>query len=120
MSKQTLVVFGATGNQGTSIINYVLADAGLSSKYAIRGLTRNPSSHAAQALKEKGVEVVKCDISKDEDVRTGLKGAQDVFLMTVSSTCSRGSSVPLTDDAAQYIRPPEDRKKKFWANILQT
>jgi uncharacterized protein YbjT (DUF2867 family) len=85
MAKQLLVIFGATGNQGASIIDFVLADPELSNRYAIRGLTRDPSSSASQALKQKGVEVVKCDSFNDDEVRAALRGAHDVFLMTVSS-----------------------------------
>jgi len=51
-------VFGATGNQGGSIIRAVLADAVLSKDYKIRGITRDASKPAAKALVEKGVEVI--------------------------------------------------------------
>ena len=85
MSKQLLVVFGATGQQGGSVIEQLLLDQQLARKYAIRGLTRDPSSKASKKLAEKGVEVVKCDTGSDEDVRAALKGAHDVFLMTSSS-----------------------------------
>jgi uncharacterized protein YbjT (DUF2867 family) len=84
MSKKLLVIFGATGQQGTSIIEQLLLDPGLSSKYAIRGLTRDPSSEASRALAKKGVEVFKCDNSSDTDVKAALKGAHGVFLMTLS------------------------------------
>ena len=84
MSKQLLVVFGATGQQGGSIIEQVQKHPKLSKRYAIRGLTRDTTSAASQALSNKGVEVVKCDTKSDEDVRAALKGADDVFLMTSS------------------------------------
>lgn len=57
MSK-LLTVFGATGNQGGSVIKAVLADAVLSKEFKIRGITRDVSKPAAQALSNKGVEVV--------------------------------------------------------------
>lgn len=57
MSK-LLTVFGATGAQGGSVIRAVLADDVLSKEYKIRGITRDVSKPAAQALAEKGVEVV--------------------------------------------------------------
>src|SRR5690349_4015720 len=87
MSKRVLIVFGATGQQGSSVIDQVLADSHLASEYTIRGLTRDPSSEASQALEKKGVDVVKCDMNSDESVRAALKGANDVFLMTSSSEC---------------------------------
>ena len=58
MSK-ILTVFGATGNQGGSLINYVVNSSKLSKIYKLRGVTRDVSKPAALALKEKGVEVVK-------------------------------------------------------------
>ena len=58
MSK-LLTVFGATGLQGGSVINYVLRSPELSKTYRIRGITRDVSKPAAIALKEKGIEVVK-------------------------------------------------------------
>lgn len=57
MSK-ILTVFGATGNQGGSVIEAVLADSILSKEFKIRGITRDASKPAAQALAAKGVEVV--------------------------------------------------------------
>jgi uncharacterized protein YbjT (DUF2867 family) len=57
MSK-ILTVFGATGNQGGSVIKAILADAVLSKEYKIRGVTRDTSKPASQALAAKGVEMV--------------------------------------------------------------
>jgi uncharacterized protein YbjT (DUF2867 family) len=57
MSK-LLTVFGATGNQGRSVINTVLADPGLSKEFKIRGITRDVSKPDAKALADRGVEVV--------------------------------------------------------------
>lgn len=54
-----LVVFGATGNQGGSVIKSVLEDPVLSQEFKIRAVTRDTSKPGAQALAEKGVDVVK-------------------------------------------------------------
>jgi uncharacterized protein YbjT (DUF2867 family) len=56
MSK-LITVFGATGNQGGSVINHILADAQLSSEFKIRGITRDVNKPAAKALADKGVEL---------------------------------------------------------------
>ena len=61
MSK-ILTVWGATGNQGGSVIRAVLADPVLSKEFKIRGITRDVSKPAAQALAAKGVEVVKVSL----------------------------------------------------------
>lgn len=57
MSK-LITVFGATGNQGGSVIRAILADPKLKSEFRIRGVTRDPSKRAAEELKKMGVEVV--------------------------------------------------------------
>lgn len=56
MSK-LITVFGATGRQGGSVIKAILADTILSKEYRIRGITRDVSKPAAQALLKQGVEV---------------------------------------------------------------
>lgn len=57
MSK-LLTVFGATGNQGGSVIKAVLEHPQLSKTYRIRAITRDIFKPAAVILKEQGVEVV--------------------------------------------------------------
>jgi hypothetical protein len=52
-----ITVFGATGNQGGSVIQHILADPVLSKEFKIRGITRDPSKPVAQALAQRGVEV---------------------------------------------------------------
>lgn len=52
-----ITVFGATGNQGGSVIRAILADPKLKSEFKIRGVTRDPSKRAAEELKKMGVEV---------------------------------------------------------------
>jgi uncharacterized protein YbjT (DUF2867 family) len=61
-----LVVFGATGQQGGSIVSTVLSDPELSKTYKLRAMTRDPSAASAQVLKAKGVEVVKGDVDDGE------------------------------------------------------
>ena len=77
-----LVVFGATGQQGGSIISHVLDDTELSKQYKIRGITRDPSSSAAEALKKRGVDVAKADMTDPSSLSSALKGAHTVFFLT--------------------------------------
>lgn len=83
MSK-LLVVFGATGQQGGSLVNYVLNDAVLSKQFKVRAITRDTSKPAAQALKQKGVEVVQGDADDQESLKHALKDAHTVFAVTLS------------------------------------
>jgi uncharacterized protein YbjT (DUF2867 family) len=57
MSK-LITVFGATGNQGGSVVRAILADPVLSKEFKIRAITRDPSKPSAKELAAKGVEVV--------------------------------------------------------------
>lgn len=71
------VVFGVTGAQGGAVA------ASLLNKGAtrVRGLTRNPAGDKAKAL-DKRIEVVKCDLDNEEEIKAALEGAYGVFLVT--------------------------------------
>lgn len=58
MSKQTIVVFGATGKQGGSVIDSILSDQKAASKFHIKAVTRDVNKDNAKALAAKGAEVV--------------------------------------------------------------
>lgn len=79
---QTLVIFGATGLQGGSVVNHVLASPELSRQYVIRAVTRDPESDKAKQLKAKGIDVSQGDVSDRSSLERVLTGAHTVFLMT--------------------------------------
>ncbi|PFH57913.1 hypothetical protein XA68_14419 [Ophiocordyceps unilateralis] len=81
MSK-ILTVFGATGNQGGSVIDAVLADTTLRNEFRIRGVTRDSSKPAAMALSARGVDVVQADMSSPAAAAPAVQGAHTVFLVT--------------------------------------
>lgn len=58
MSKQTIVIFGATGNQGGSVINSILGDSKAAAQFHIKAVTRDPSKDKAKALAHRGAEVI--------------------------------------------------------------
>jgi hypothetical protein len=80
MSK-ILAVFGATGQQGSSVVNYVLNDPELSQKYKIRAITRDVNSEKAKQLKEK-IEVVQGAVLDRASLETALTGVHTIFAMT--------------------------------------
>ncbi len=59
--KKLILVVGATGAQGLAVIDTLLTPSaeGTPSPYAVRALTRDPSSRRAKLLTDKGVECVK-------------------------------------------------------------
>ena len=80
--KKILVVFGATGNQGGSVINSILKDPKTANEFKIRGITRDPSKPNAKALEAKGVECVAGDINDKVSIKHAFHGAYAVFAMT--------------------------------------
>lgn len=80
--KKLLTIFGATGNQGGSILDTVLASSALSQKYRLRGITRDPKSSKSQALTSKGVEMVQADVDDAASVKEATKDSYGVFGVT--------------------------------------
>ena len=74
-----IVVIGATGTQGGSVVDTFLGESG----WKIRALTRNASSASAQKLKAKGVhEVVAATLDDPTSLVEAFKGAHTVFSVT--------------------------------------
>lgn len=78
--KPVLVVVGATGKQGGSVISHFLSLP--SSPYALRGLTRDPSSPKSVALAARGVEVVVGNNYDPSSLDAAFKGASAIFCVT--------------------------------------
>lgn len=76
--KRLVVVFGATGAQGSSVAKELLKDG----TFAVRATTKNTESDAAKELTEKGAQVVRCDQWNEEELREAMKGAYGVFAVT--------------------------------------
>lgn len=81
MSK-ILVVCGSTGQQGGSVVDFVINDPELSKEYKVRGITRDNTSTGAQKLSSKGVEMISADSNDIESLRKAFRGAHTVFAMT--------------------------------------
>ncbi|RLL97433.1 hypothetical protein CFD26_106070 [Aspergillus turcosus] len=94
MSK-ILTVFGATGKQGGSVIRAILQDAKLSQEFKIRGITRDTTKPAAQALAKKGVELRNADMNSKESLVQALQGSHSVFLVTTPAWGVAGSDAEL-------------------------
>lgn len=81
-SGKLLTIFGATGNQGGSVIDAVLARPELKEKYSLRGITRDPASGKSKAMADQGVEMVKGDLNDVESLKEAVKGSYGVYGMT--------------------------------------
>ncbi|CAI7667964.1 hypothetical protein CBS147355_9703 [Penicillium roqueforti] len=77
-----ITVFGATGNQGGSVIDAILNDSQLSKQFKIRGITRDTTKKSAQDLAKRGVETVSANLDSVDSLTAALKGSHTVFLVT--------------------------------------
>ena len=81
-SKKLLTIFGATGNQGGSVINAILSSSALTSKYALRAITRDPHKPNAQSLASKGVDLAKADLNDPSSISAAITDSYGVFAVT--------------------------------------
>jgi uncharacterized protein YbjT (DUF2867 family) len=78
--KKIIAVVGATGAQGGGVARAILADA--DSDFAVRALTRDPSSEKAGALADAGAEVIRADIDDEASLVQAFEGAYGAFCVT--------------------------------------
>lgn len=77
-NRRKILVIGATGAQGGSVAKHLL-DRG---QFDVRAFTRKPDSEAAQALRDRGAEVVAGDLDDRASIRAALQGMYGVFGVT--------------------------------------
>ena len=78
-SETRVLVVGATGNQGGAVVDHLLAST---AAFDVRGLTRDATSDAAQALEDRGVTMVEGDLDDPETLRDPVGDADAVFAVT--------------------------------------
>jgi uncharacterized protein YbjT (DUF2867 family) len=77
-----ITVYGSTGAQGGSVVNSILRDK--RNQFRVRGITRDPMSEKAKQLASAGVEMVKADGLKNEELVEAFRGSWAVFVNTNS------------------------------------
>lgn len=75
---ETILVAGATGNQGGAALRYLL-DQG----WKVRALTRNPDSKPAREFQQHGAEVVQGDFDDRTSLNRALVGVYGVFMPSI-------------------------------------
>lgn len=78
LGKKLIVVLGATGNQGRSVVDAFLKDAA----WRVRGLTRNPSSAKAKQLSARSVEIVQADLDDSSSLSVAFRDANAIFVVS--------------------------------------
>ncbi|TXC06781.1 hypothetical protein FocTR4_00010627 [Fusarium oxysporum f. sp. cubense] len=77
-TKKLIVVIGATGGQGGSVVNSFINDP----EWRVRGITRNPSSRKAKSLEARGVEVVQADLDDRASLAKAFQNANVIFAVS--------------------------------------
>ncbi|KAK0497604.1 putative hscarg dehydrogenase [Armillaria luteobubalina] len=78
MSPKIIVVFGATGQQGGSVVASFLKNK----DYIVRAVTRNPEGDKAKALSANGAQVVAADLNDYPSLVKAFQGASAAFGVT--------------------------------------
>lgn len=79
MTNKTVLITGATGNQGGAVVDHLLAS---DAEFEILGLTRDASGDQAQALADRGVDMVEGDLDDPDSLRPHVSRADGVFAVT--------------------------------------
>jgi len=74
---RTILIIGATGQQGGAVACHLLMDG-----WRLRTLTRDPNKAAARALADAGVEVLPGNIDDRASLDRAMAGAYGVFSVT--------------------------------------
>ncbi|MFK0130103.1 NmrA/HSCARG family protein [Streptomyces rubiginosohelvolus] len=77
---RTVVVLGATGQQGGAVAAALRADG-----WSVRAVVRNPSGRRARSLAAAGVDIVPGDLREPESLGAAFSGAHGVFSVQPNS-----------------------------------
>jgi len=78
MSKKIVSVIGATGVQGGSVVDALLADG----NYTVRAITRNTQSEKSKALAARGVDVAQGDANDLDSLIAAFAGSSAIYAVT--------------------------------------
>ncbi|KAF2132455.1 NmrA-domain-containing protein [Dothidotthia symphoricarpi CBS 119687] len=118
MSKQTIVVFGATGKQGGSVVKSLLQDPKSASKFHVKAVTRDVSKDSAKSLEALGAEVVSADLDKPETLSSVIKGAYGVFSVTNFLEKLNAAPEIVQGKAVADICKAEGVQHLVWSSLL--
>jgi len=112
-SPRRIFVIGATGAQGIPVCKGLAQDGG----YALRILTRDPSSARAKALQALGdVEVMDGTFASEADLRRGFRGCWGAFVNIDGFNCGEKAEI-FWGMRAYELAIAEGIKFFVWGNI---
>ncbi|MBD2100403.1 NmrA/HSCARG family protein [Leptolyngbya sp. FACHB-261] len=88
---KTILVFGATGQQGGSVAGALRANG-----WRVKALVRDTKTDKAQTLASQGIETVRGDLADVRSIQSAMAGAYGVFSVQPSS--GQGAAYGVTDD----------------------
>ena len=77
-----LVVVGASGVQGSSVVRAVLTDPALFSQFRIRAVSRDPATASSKLQYPEFVQWIKADLNDKASLEKAFEGAHTVFGVT--------------------------------------
>ncbi len=87
-SDKTVLVTGATGNQGGATARHLLADG-----WQVRALVRDPAAPAARALADAGAELAIGDLADRASLEAAVKGVYGVFSVQAAGFTQESVSI---------------------------
>lgn len=107
-TKNLIVVVGATGGQGGSVVSTFLNDSG----WLVRGITRNPSSPKAKNLKARGVDVVQADLDDKASLSDAFQDANAIFAVS--------DFWGIYNDPKNWDKPKPGQPRNEWTKAQET
>ncbi|OAA55640.1 NAD(P)-binding domain protein [Cordyceps fumosorosea ARSEF 2679] len=107
---KTIVVIGATGNQGGSVARTFLQLPAGADSWHVRAVTRSPSSPAAASLAAAGASLVRASLDDPASLRAAFAGAHAIFAVTD----------PLAIIASGGDAPEDPEEVMAWAGGAET
>ncbi|KAK7053086.1 hypothetical protein VNI00_004407 [Paramarasmius palmivorus] len=118
-SKKLILVVGATGAQGLPVVNSLLAPSkdGTPSPYAVRALTRDPTSERALQLKAAGVELFKGSFEDTKDIIEAYKGCYGAFINTDTFSVGLKREIYAAIQLYEYSHREESMRHFIWSGL---
>jgi hypothetical protein len=102
-NQKTIVILGATGNQGGSVLNSFVQD----NQWKIRAVTRSTNSQKAKDIASRGVEVVAADLNDEKSLSAAFEGAHAIFVVS--------DFWGIYGDPANASKPAQGEPLNLWA-----
>jgi hypothetical protein len=113
VQKKLAVVLGATRGQGGSVVNALLR----TSRYSVRGVTRDAETSDAHRLKERGVEVIGADLDDPSTLAVAFVSAHVIFAVTTMYDGAMDHEVAQGKNIADAAAAVETLEHFVWSTL---